>query len=560
MLHCIDIGVRVVGRLGNSQIGVEALIAEVQRAADFDSLGRNAFPEHFAAGLVGQSIEDGLQLRNRRCGIRLVHAPHAVPDHVGHADSISTEDARIGMIEHLPDAQLPGHRTGVLGSRTAKRHQNVLAGVIALGDRNGADGPRHVGVGHAQQPVGQLVRLVMPAGGLSDLLAQFGQTGVDGRTIQGEGKPLGQDLALVEVQIGHGQGTAASVAGRAGIGACALGSHDQLDAVEAADRPAAGGHGLDGHHRRHHAYARLLGLILELVAAVVAGYVGAGSAHVEADCPIEARISGHVRKAHHSARRAREDAVLAHELIGIDQPPGRREDLQPAPPNRLSQTLNVRPQYGVQVGVHHGGVAAGDDLHQGRHPAGKADFVEADLLGDLAHQLFMLRAEIGVQETNGQRLDALALQGGQLGTDRCRVWSNQDFSFGRDPLIDFHYRREQRLGLADRELEQLGPVLVADPEDVAEALRGDEGRSRPPAGDQGVGAPRSAQPDDHGRKLGRKRQSQHVPDAHYGSFFPAGKLVWLSFGRVQRQGDGQTQRGLCPLESRDRALGDRFAA
>ncbi len=94
---------------------------------------------------------------------------------------------------------------------------------------------------------------------------------------------LRQDLAEVEVQVGDGQRTAAAVAGRAGVGAGAVGADDQLHAVEAADRAAAGRDGFDRQHRRDDAHAGLLGLELQLVAAVEARDVGAGAPHVEAD-------------------------------------------------------------------------------------------------------------------------------------------------------------------------------------------------------------------------------------------------------------------------------------
>ena len=321
-------GIGAAGRLGDRQPAFESLVPQIQRAAHFDLLRRDALLEDLPARPFGQLQERLLQSGDRLLAVRRVDAGRRVPNDVGPADPVGAEDARVGVQKHLAHSQLPGDGAGVLPGRAAEGHQHVLPGIASLGNGDRADRLDHVGVGDAKEAVGQLVQSVAGTGGRGDLLAERLQSRLDGAAVEREGEVPGEDLALVEVHVGHGQRAAAPVAGRAGVGARAFGSHGRLHAVEAADRPAAGGHGLDGHHRGHHAHARLLGLVLQLVAPVVARDVGAGSAHVEPDGPIEPGRAGNVRKPYDTAGRPGEDAVLAHEPVGLDQPARRSQDLQ----------------------------------------------------------------------------------------------------------------------------------------------------------------------------------------------------------------------------------------
>ena len=99
---------------------------------------------------------------------------------------------------------------------------------------------------------------------------------------------VGQQLADHQVGVGDRERAAAAVAGGAGIGAGTLGPDAEALAVEGDDRAAAGGHGVDLHHRRAHPHARDLGVEGALEGAGIVGDVGRGAAHVEADDPLEA--------------------------------------------------------------------------------------------------------------------------------------------------------------------------------------------------------------------------------------------------------------------------------
>ena len=127
------------------------------------------------------------------------------------------------------------------------------------------------------------------------------------------------DPAQQHVRVGGGQRPAAAVACRARVGARAVGPDAQARAVEVQHRATAGRHGVDAHHRRAHAHAGHLGLERPLELARVVAHVGGGAAHVEAD---DARVPCRYRRAHHAddaAGRAREDGVLALEVVRLGE-------------------------------------------------------------------------------------------------------------------------------------------------------------------------------------------------------------------------------------------------
>ena len=89
--------------------------------------------------------------------------------------------------------------------------------------------------------------------------------------------------------VGDRQRSAAAVTGGAGVGAGAVGADDELDAIEAADRAAAGSDGFDRQHGRDNADAGFFGFEFQFKAAVEARNVGTGAAHVEADGLLKSR-------------------------------------------------------------------------------------------------------------------------------------------------------------------------------------------------------------------------------------------------------------------------------
>ncbi len=160
------------------------------------------------------------------------------------------------------------------------------------------------------------------------MLCDFVKPSRCGVVIEREWEVSGDEAAEEEVAVGDGERAAATVAGRAGVGAGAVGSDDELDTVEAADGAAAGSDRFDGQHGGDDADAGFFGFELILVAAVVAGDVGAGAAHVEADGLGEAGGLGDFRKTDDAAGGTGEEGVFAGEGGGGGEAAGGGHEAQ----------------------------------------------------------------------------------------------------------------------------------------------------------------------------------------------------------------------------------------
>ena len=104
-----------------------------------------------------------------------------------------------------------------------------------------------------------------------------------------------------------------------GIRARGLRTHAQAHAVEAADRAATGGDGVDAQDGRAQPDARDFDVERAFVFAGEVADVGGCAAHVEGDDLGEARGLRGARRADDAAGGSREDRVLAVEGLGVAQ-------------------------------------------------------------------------------------------------------------------------------------------------------------------------------------------------------------------------------------------------
>ena len=191
------------------------------------------------------------------------------------------------------------------------------------------------------------------------------------RRSSGNGKSVGRDFAQTEIHVGHGQRSAATIAGRTRIGAGAVGPDDELYAVEAADRAAAGRHGFDGHHRSHDADARLFGFVFQFVAAVESRRRRCWCLPCRNRSPDRNRPPATREKPTTPPAGPERMLSLPTKLSAPTSPPA-DVMIRNAPPASASPQLSTyAPQHRIQIGVHHRGIAARDDLHQRRNAAAK---------------------------------------------------------------------------------------------------------------------------------------------------------------------------------------------
>ncbi len=513
---------------GNRERGVGAVVAEVDAAGHLDAGQRRALGRQVGPGRLFQRAErlggqpGGRLGRQRRLDGGLAHR-----DHVGQADAVGGQRARQRVDEHAGHAEGVGHRARVLAARAAEGGQHVPGHVVAALDRDLLDRVGHVRHRDLEEPGRDLLGVAPVAGGGGDLGRQRGEPAAGlpdvERTVAADAEDAREVLRLhppeQHVGVGHGQRAAAAVAGRAGVGAGRVRADPVPAVVEVQDRSAAGRHRVDGQHRRAHPHPGDLGLVLPLELPRVMRDVGRRAAHVEADHTVEAGRRGRPRHPDDAARRAGQDRVLPPERRPVGQPAVGLHEQQPDPGQLGRHLVDVAPQHRRQVGVDHARVAPRDQPHQRADLVRLADLREPDGGGDRRDPLLVRGVPVAVQADHGDGAVPGRVGRPQLPFDGVGVQRPDQLAVRADPLGRLDHPVVERLGEDDMPVEDARPVLVGDPQRVAEPL-GDHqhGRLAVPL-EERVGGDRGAEPDG-GDPLGRQRlarlEAEQVPDAGHG--------------------------------------------
>ena len=172
------------------------------------------------------------------------------------------------------------------------------------------------------------------------------------------GNSAGSSLPTMTLQSVTVSGPPRRYAAGPGLAPADWGPTRKLRAVEAADRAAARGHGVDAHHRRAQPDARDLGDERALVLAGVVGDVGRRAAHVEADDAVEAGEPRHLDRADDAAGRARQDRVLALEPVRVGEAARALHELQPRR-QRRGRRADGSAAVGAAVGAADGAATTG---------------------------------------------------------------------------------------------------------------------------------------------------------------------------------------------------------
>ncbi len=220
------------------------------------------------------------------------------------------------MNEHARHAERVGDQAGVLAARASEAVERVVRDVIAALHGNLLDRIGHVLDRDLDEAVGDVFGL-----SAADLLGEIGEGHAHGMRVERQAlrrsenlrKEIGDELADHHVGVGDGERSVAPVAFRAGIGARRIRADAETGAVKMQDRTAAGGDGVDQHHRRAHAHAGDFRLEGALVLAVEMRHVGRGAAHVEADEAVQPGLLSGLRHPDHAAGRTGQNRVLALE-------------------------------------------------------------------------------------------------------------------------------------------------------------------------------------------------------------------------------------------------------
>ena len=565
------------------QRGVGARVAQVDLSVQAGPLRRHVLTADFGRGLASDLVAGVRQRGQRGIRERYFDLPFAQCPHVGQSHPVGGQHAGERMQEHGPHAQRVRDQAGVLSARAPETVEYVFRDVVAALHGNLLDGVGHVCDRDAQKAGRDLLRRTdRGVRGAGDLAGQRGEFFGHDRGVQPlvgvraehRGEEVGAQLAEHHVAVGDGQRPPAAVAGRPGIGAGRLRPHAEAGAVEAQDGAAARGHGVDAQHGRPHAHARDLTLEGTFVRArgrrlgagrfglgrrgsagfgggrrevrgIVMRHVGGRTAHVEADDLVEPGHAGGAHHADHAAGRAGQHAVLALEQARVGQPAVRlHEHQRRAGPVRAGQfagdSIDVAAQQRRQIRVDDGRVAARDQLHERADAVGDGDLRKADCARQVGHARFVGRMAVAVHERHGHGADTVRVRGVEGAPDAGFVERHDHLPTRADALVHLDDALVEQVRQHDVTREQVGPVLIADAQRVAEAARGHEHGPVAGAFQQRVGGDRGAHLDARHRvgRQGRVRgEAEQVADALY-----RGVPVAFRVGRQQLVGDEATVR------------------
>jgi hypothetical protein len=167
----------------------------------------------------------------------------------------------------------------------------------------------------------------------------------------------------------------------------------------------------------------------------------------------------------------------------------------------LAQAADIAADHRPHRGVGHGGQGALVLLHLGQDLVGEGDGqVGEHLLGDLAHAPLVDAVEIAVHQGDGDRLDPLVLQPGQVAADFGLVERLVHLALGVDPAADLHgvFEQGQRRGLGpdDPGCQAAGHQGAGDLHHLPKAPGGHQADAGALAFQDGVGGHRGAVQED----------------------------------------------------------------
>ena len=410
------------------------------------------------------------------------------------------------MDQHPLDAEAAGQGTAVLAAGAAEADQHRAADVMAPLYRDAPDRLRHPLIGDRQCALGQPFqgqgprRAVVLAQGLCQLPEPLAHHRRIGPLVAGGAKNGGQrprrQAPQQQVGIGHRQGAAAPIAGRAGIGPGGVGPHQQPLRIGPQDRAPACGDRVDRQHRRLHLQPGDLGRRQALPGVLAAGsiemeHIGGGAAHVEADDrPIpQARRLGRGHRSHHAAGRAGEDRVLGLQLGGrLQGATGGHHPQARGWPQGGAHLGQIAPQGGPHRRFDDRGVQARHQAGLATELMGQQHRVETELLQPVAEGQLMGRMAVAVQQGHGDVVVAVRLGLAQQAFQAPpRLQGHQFASIGGQPGLHLDHPQRRQLGALDPQGEDLRAMLIADGGQIGETAVDQQQHRLQLALQQGVG-------------------------------------------------------------------------
>ncbi len=480
----------------NAKCGVAALVAEMNLSFDTDIFAalRGDIERSKPTEIAGQI--------SQRFNLPFVEGlpnrllPNAAQR--GELHAIGRKQSRQRVDEHRCHAERIADEAGVLSTGAAEAVQHIAPGVVALGDGNFLDRISHV---LDRDPNKEAVGGGFGAASVTDFARHRLERGAHcisierliGARPKNCRKELGPELAEHHICFCHGERPSAAIGHwpRHRTGGIRPGA--EARAVEMQDRSAAGRDGVDRHHRHTQANTGDFGFVDALVIAIEPRDIGRCAAHVETDDVVETFGTRGLRHSDHAAGRTRQDRVLAaKELWRGESAVGGHEEKPRPRAQRILDARGVAPQHRREIGVGDRRIAARNEFRQRCGFVAGGDLREARFARDLGGTSLMRRIAVAMHKQDRAGSNSLGVCLFQIAAQFLFVGSLKDFAFGRNAFVYFDHARIEHIGQLDLQREQLGAILVADPELIGKAPRRDQYGWFALALQQGVGRYRRA--------------------------------------------------------------------
>ena len=142
----------------NRQRRIGSRVTQVQRPPNFDGIASGPFGLHFGAGLSLKRGRSGSNFAKRFRGKRSINTNRGMLHDIGQTNSQGAEHSGGRVNQNRRDIKLASDGAGMLRPRRAERDERVITRIVALGNRNRADGLGHVCVGDANEALGEFHR------------------------------------------------------------------------------------------------------------------------------------------------------------------------------------------------------------------------------------------------------------------------------------------------------------------------------------------------------------------------------------------------------------------
>ena len=231
------------------------------------------------------------------------------------------------------------------------------------------------------------------------------------------------------------------------------------------------------------------------VAAAGVEHIGRGATHVEPHHRLQRQpgllqgLAGHGNRPHHAAGGARQNRVLGQQPGPRRQGPTRTHHPQgdPIPQGQL-HLIEVTPQHRCHRRLHQGGLAAGHEPRQRTEAMGQAEDLGPQWRQPVSQPQLMVRVAGAVQQGNGNT--AVAVGDGIAHGQVQAPIKHQRFELdtvGSQAPIHLDHPHHQGLGALHRQGKQLGPVQIADAQQIFKAAVDQQQHRRAGPLEQGVG-------------------------------------------------------------------------